>query len=220
MPTPDDLLPDPLPLEPMHLLSDWLMAATTRSGQPNPNSMILATADQTARPTARVVLCKGLVVDPGYLVFYTNYESRKGRDLAANDRAAAVFHWDLMHRQLRVEGRVTQSPHVESDEYFDSRPWGSRLGAWASAQSKPIDSRAALLAALARATAKYGAQALVGRSIPRPDHWGGFRLWVEAVEFWVEGNFRIHDRVRYSRTFEGPPEEIVRGPWAVCRLQP
>jgi pyridoxamine 5'-phosphate oxidase len=220
MPVADELLPDPLPVEPMALAADWLQAAAARSGQPNPNAMVLATADATGRPTARVVLCKGLVADPGYLLFYTNYESRKGQNLAANPRAAAVFHWDALHRQLRVEGRVLRSPPQESDAYFASRPWGSRLGAWASMQSRPIESHAALLRAVAAAAAKYGAQAVLGRSIPRPEHWGGFRLWFEAIEFWVEGQFRVHDRVRYSRALDERPGGFTPGSWSWTRLQP
>ena len=220
MPAADELLPDPLPAEPMALAAEWLAAAVARSGQPNPNAMVLATADAAARPSARVVLCKGLVTDPGYLLFYTNYESRKGENLAANARAAVVFHWDAMHRQMRVEGRAVRSPDEESDAYFASRPWGSRLGAWASSQSRPIESRAALVRAIAAATAKFGAQAVLGRSIPRPAHWGGFRLWFEAVEFWVEGQFRVHDRVRYSRTLDQRPGGFAAGGWSRTRLQP
>jgi len=217
---PDELLPDPLPSEPLALMSDWLAAATARSGQPNPNAMVLATASPTGQPSARVVLCKDLVAEPGYLLFYTNYESHKGQELAANSRAAAVFHWDAMHRQLRIEGRVVRSPPAESDAYFASRPWGSRLGAWASQQSKPIESRRALLVVLARATARYGAQAVIGRSIPRPAHWGGFRLWFEAVEFWAEGEYRIHDRARYSRRLTVHGDGFSAGEWSRARLQP
>jgi pyridoxamine 5'-phosphate oxidase len=217
---PDELLPNPLPSDPLDLMSDWLAAATARSGQPNPNAMILATANQAGQPSARVVLCKDLVTEPGYLLFYTNYESHKGQDLAANDRAAAVFHWDTMHRQLRIEGRVVPSPAAESDAYFASRPWGSRLGAWASEQSQPIESRGALLLALARVTARYGARAVIGRSMPRPPHWGGFRLWFESVEFWVEGEYRIHDRVRYSRSLAPHDGGFSAGEWRRTRLQP
>jgi pyridoxamine 5'-phosphate oxidase len=217
---PDELLPDPLPTDPLALMSDWLAAATARSRQPNPNAMILATANQAGQPSARVVLCKDLVTEPGYLLFYTNYESHKGQDLAANARAAAVFHWDTMHRQLRIEGRVVRSPAAESDAYFASRPWGSRLGAWASEQSKPIESRATLLLALARVTARYGAQAVIGRSMLRPAHWGGFRLWFESVEFWVEGEYRIHDRVRYSRSLAAHGDGFSAGEWRRTRLQP
>jgi pyridoxamine 5'-phosphate oxidase len=216
----DELLPDPLPAEPMGMLQDWVATAALKSGRPNPNAMVLATASHDARPAARVVLCKGIVSDPGYLVFYTNYDSHKGQDLANNPRAAAVFHWDSLHRQLRIEGRVVRSPPAESDAYFNSRPWGSRLGAWASEQSRPIASRAAFVVALARTTAKYGAQAVIGRSIPRPDHWGGFRLWAEAVEFWAEGQFRIHDRVRYTRALAASETGFTASNWSHTRLQP
>lgn len=220
MSAPDELLPDPLPAEPAILIAEWLKVATARSGQPNPNAMVLASVDAAGQPSARVVLCKDVVVAPGYLLFYTNYESRKGRELIGSGRAAAVFHWDGLHRQLRVEGRVEQSPSEESDRYFASRPWGSRLGAWASAQSQPIDSRKALLLQVAKATARFGAQAAVGKSIPRPPHWGGFRFWLEAVEFWVEGEFRVHDRVRYTRSLEKSGEGFAAGAWSKTRLQP
>jgi len=220
MAAPDELLPEPLPAEPVSLVSKWLADAADRSGTPNPNAMVLATVSAGGQPSARVALCKDVCISPGYLVFYTNYQSRKGQELLASGRAAAVFHWDSMHRQLRVEGRAVRSPAAESDRYFASRPWGSRLGAWASQQSRPIESRAALLLAVAKATAKYGAQAAVGRSIPRPDHWGGFRLWLEAVEFWVEGQYRVHDRVRYSRPLEARADEFTTGAWSMTRLQP
>jgi pyridoxamine 5'-phosphate oxidase len=220
MPAPDELLPDPLPTEPFPLISEWLAAAVARSGQPNPNAMVLATVSAAGQPSARVVLCKDIQVRSGYLVFYTNYESHKGEELAATGRAAAVFHWDSMHRQMRIEGQVLRSSAAESDAYFASRPWGSRLGAWASRQSRPIESRAALLLAVARETARFGAQAAVGRTIPRPEHWGGFRLWAAAVEFWAEGQFRIHDRVRYTRSLTPAGDGFATGAWSMSRLQP
>ncbi|HZF14437.1 MAG TPA: pyridoxamine 5'-phosphate oxidase [Steroidobacteraceae bacterium] len=220
MSAPDELLPDPLPAEPDALIADWLAAAVARSAQPNPNAMVLATVDAAGKPSARVVLCKDWVREPGYLLFYTNYESRKGEELAATGRAAAVFHWDDMHRQLRVEGRVVRSPPHESDRYFATRSWGSRLGAWASRQSRPIASRAALLVEVAKVAARFGAQAVIGRSVPRPAHWGGFRFWVEAVEFWTEGEFRIHDRVRYARGLTPQGEGFSAGTWTLSRLQP
>lgn len=217
---PDELLPDPLPAEPHALIADWLAAAVARSGQPNPNAMVLATVDAAGQPSARIVLCKDWIAEPGYLLFYTNYESHKGKDLAATGRAAAVFHWDNMHRQLRVEGRVVRSPPDESDRYFASRPWGSRLGAWASRQSRPLASRAALVVEVAKMAARFGAQAVVGHSMTRPDYWGGFRLWAAAVEFWTEGEFRIHDRVRYTRELAPRSAGFAVGAWTHSRLQP
>ncbi|MGA8096145.1 MAG: pyridoxal 5'-phosphate synthase, partial [Steroidobacteraceae bacterium] len=144
-----ELLSEPLPPEPLVVLSRWMAEAWELRTQPNPNAMVLATSDPAGRPTARVVLCKEVVPLPGYLVFYTNYLSRKGRQLTDNPRAAAVIHWDALHRQVRVEGRVLQAPAADSDAYFASRPWASRLGAWASAQSEPVASRQQLLESVA-----------------------------------------------------------------------
>ena len=135
------------------LASDWLAEAWRRRLQPNPNAMTLATATLEGWPAARIVLCKDVVGVPGYVVFYTNFQSRKGLELAANPRAAAVMHWDHMHRQVRIEGLVETAPAADSDAYFASRARESRIGAWASAQSKPVASREALLAAV-RATTR------------------------------------------------------------------
>src|ERR1700751_5755216 len=127
-----ELLPDPLPAEPRAVVSQWLAQACEASSQPNPNSMVLATASADGRPAARVVLCKEIVPQPGYVVFYTNYLSSKGQQLAGNQRAAAVMHWDALHRQVRIEGEIVAAPAADSDAYFASRAWQSRVGAWAS----------------------------------------------------------------------------------------
>src|SRR5487761_1102788 len=152
-----ELLPEPLPPEPLVAVNRWMAEAWQHRHQPNPNAMVLATGDSAGRPSARVVLCKEVVPLPGYLVFYTNYLSRKGRQLAENPQAAAVIHWDAMHRQVRVEGPVLQAPAADSDAYFSSRPWPSRVGAWASAQSEPVASREALLQSVAAAAERFGA---------------------------------------------------------------
>ena len=138
----NDLLPDPLPAEPMALASAWLATALAARQQPNPDAMVLATATASGHPSARVVLCKEFDVELGRVSFVTNYDSRKGRELAENARAALVFHWDHAHRQIRVEGVVLKAPDAESDEYFLSRNWQRRIGAWASAQSQPLRSAA------------------------------------------------------------------------------
>jgi len=224
-------LPDPLPAEPLALGADWLAEATKRGDQPNPNAMVLATADASGRPSARVVLCKQIQAVPGIVTFYTNYESRKGGELAANARAALVMHWDHLHRQLRVEGRVVRTSDAESDAYFASRNWQSRLGAWASRQSQPIGSRAELYKAVARTALRLalpgkppgdGDEAAPdpGTRIPRPPHWGGFQVWAESVELWVEGSARIHDRARWTRTLDPRAGGFEPGPWSVTRLQP
>ena len=204
-------------------MADWLAQAWREKRQPNPNAMVLATATADGRPAARVVLCKALQPDPGFLVFYTNYESRKGRELAGNPRAAAVLHWDYLQRQVRVEGPVVRAPESDSDAYFASRPLESRVGAWASRQSQPIESRARLLEAVKAANQRFG----LGQgkkdavAVPRPPHWGGFRLWADTVELWVAGDARIHDRARWTRTLTPQgADQFAAGPWSATRLQP
>jgi pyridoxamine 5'-phosphate oxidase len=225
---PTELLPDPLPSEPLAVAAAWLEQAFSLKRQPNPNSMTLATTTLEGKPSARIVLCKAIVADPGYIVFYTNYLSRKGRELGANPRAAAVMHWDHMHRQVRVEGLVETVPASESEAYFASRALQSRIGAWASAQSEPIASRGLLLDAVADAARRFGlspeaaaAERGADASVPRPPHWGGYRLWAEAVELWVEGAARIHDRARWSRKLtRGGDGHLATGAWSATRLQP
>jgi pyridoxamine 5'-phosphate oxidase len=177
--------------------------------------MVVATATAEGRPSARVVLCKKLVVAPGYVVFFTNYQSRKGAELDANPEAAAVLHWDDLARQVRLEGRVLRSPDEESDEYFASRALDSRIGAWASLQSQPLDSRGTLLRRVAVEAARHGTQ------VPRPPHWGGYRLWPRVVELWLEGPFRVHDRARWTRELDlSDPARPRPGPWQATRLYP
>jgi pyridoxamine 5'-phosphate oxidase len=211
-----ELLGDPLPAEPLMLASDWLAEAWRRRLQPNPNAMTLATTTLEGWPTARIVLCKDVVGTPGYVVFYTNFQSRKGLELAANPRAAAVMHWDHMRRQVRIEGLVETAPAADSDAYFASRALESRISAWASEQSRPVASREALLASVRETTRRFAAG-----EVPRPSFWGGYRLWAEAVELWVEGESRIHDRARWTRSLHRAADGSMRtGPWSVTRLQP
>jgi pyridoxamine 5'-phosphate oxidase len=226
----EELLPEPLPAEPLGAVTRWLADAWAAGRQPNANAMVLATATRDGRPSARVVLCRDIVPQPGYVVFYTNYHSSKGRQLEDNPRAAAVMHWDALSRQVRFEGVVVPSPAAESDAYFASRAWDKRLGAWASAQSQPLSSRAQLENAVAAAARRFGAPvpgtaaaaATTNVDIPRPPHWGGYRLWVDAVELWVEGSQgRIHDRARWSRTLQSAAGAAFEaGAWQVTRLQP
>ncbi|MCB1845076.1 MAG: pyridoxal 5'-phosphate synthase, partial [Halioglobus sp.] len=143
-----DRLPDVLPQNPLDLACEWFAYAQDHAAQPNPNAMSLVSIGEDGQPSVRIVLCKSFVANPGYLVFFTNYESHKGRDLIANPRAAVVMHWDALGRQIRVEGQALRSPAAESDEYFASRARGSQLGAWGSDQSRPLESRRQLLAQL------------------------------------------------------------------------
>ena len=176
--------------DPLQQFDQWLKEAI--SGElPEPNAMTVATVGSDLRPSTRVVLIKGY--DERGIVWYTNYDSRKGRELAGNPFAALQFHWVELERVVRIEARVEKVSEAESDAYFHSRPLDSRIGAWASPQSQVIDSRTVLVAN----AAKYGAQFLLNP--PRPPHWGGFRLVPDRWEFWQGRKSRLHDRLRYQR---------------------
>ena len=220
-------LPSPAPDDPLPLVARWLDEAVAKQVQPNPNALTLATASLEGAPSARIVLIKGINEASGYLVFYSHYPSRKGRELDANPRAAGVVHWDTLGRQLRVEGQVTRSPAAESDAYFAGRPVLSRVNAWASDQSQPIADRAALLEQARQRAADLGLAVDAGvenikdgPEIPRPAHWGGFRFHLNAIEFWVHGDGRFHDRLRYQRDQTGASEAPAFGPWSAVYLQP
>ena len=214
---PDQSLPDTLPADPMALVAEWLAEAIRRKDQPNPNAMVLATCDTQSRPAARVVLAKEVDCATGTVRFVTNYESRKGRELEDNPRAALVMHWDHMHRQVRIEGYVRRAPAADSDVYFASRARASQLGAHASAQSRPVASRDALQSQLEAVIRRYPADT----PVPRPVHWGGYVLWADVVELWLEGTARLHDRAQWRRTLT-VTEPLIRGatPWTGTRLQP
>ena len=215
-------LPEPLPADPMPLFHEWFREAAARRTQPNPDAMVVATAASNGDPSARVLLCKRVVVDAGYIVFFTNYQSRKGQDLTARPRAAAVFHWDALHRQVRIEGPIARSPDSESDEYFASRSLESRIAAWASDQSRPLASRDVLLQRVQETAARFGvAPGATSGTVPRPPHWGGNRLWVERIELWAEGANRVHDRAVWTRPLQAAGEHaFTGGPWRSTRLNP
>ena len=217
-------LPEPPPHDPLPLAIRWLAEATGRVRR-NPNAMALATVDATGRPSARMVLLKELA-PAGYAVFYTNYGSRKARELDAAPRAAAVLYWDELGRQLRFEGAIVRSPVGESDAYFASRAWRSQLNAWSSEQSRPIEDPAELeKRAIAKArelgVSASGETPAPGRRLARPAFWGGYRLWFDAVELWVEGVDRFHERLCYRRELGAAhAHEFRPGPWSWQRLQP
>jgi pyridoxamine 5'-phosphate oxidase len=224
-----ETLAEPLPADPLAVVREWLAQAQAARTQPNPNSMVLATSSRDGRPSARIVLCKDVVPQPGYLVFYTNYLSAKGRQLKDNPRAAAVMHWDALHRQVRIEGPVVLAPEKDSNAYFATRAWQSRIGAWASEQSPPIASRNQLLDAVTETARRFGAPTpgspgaddSLKVTIPRPPHWGGYRLWADTVELWVEGAARIHDRARWQRTLRFTSGSSFKADaWVATRLQP
>lgn len=224
---PIEQLPEPLPTEPMHLLAQWLAQARKEEITPNPNAMVLATVDASVsppEPDARTVLCKHLDPENGLLVFFSNYHSAKGRQLESIAFATAVFHWDAYDLQARVRGPVTRSPASESDEYFNSRPMLSRLGAWASKQSQPVTDRAALLQQLEDIKARFDISdprdAAQDKVIPRPENWGGYRLWAQDVELWIGQRGRIHERGRWWREIDVEGSAMNAGPWRSRRLQP
>ncbi len=190
-------------LEPIGLFVDWLGEAT-RTEPNDPNAMTLSTVDADGVPDGRIVLLKD--VDAGGFTFYSNRESAKGLDLDAHPRAALLFHWKSLRRQVRVRGAVEPVTAAEADAYFASRARESRVGAWASDQSRPLDSRAALEAAVARETARFE-----GKDVPRPERWTGWRVVPDSVEFWRDRPFRLHDRLRFQRVGEG---------WTKTRLWP
>ncbi|WP_088348639.1 MULTISPECIES: pyridoxamine 5'-phosphate oxidase [Rhodomicrobium] len=190
---------------PFALFAAWLKDAEAK--EPNdPNAMALATVDATGLPNVRMVLLK--VAGPAGFTFYTNLESAKGRELLGNGKAALVFHWKSLRRQVRVRGSVERVGDAEADAYFATRPRGSRIGAWASAQSRPLEGRFALEKAVARYTAQYA----IGE-VPRPEYWSGFRLVPTEIEFWHDRPFRLHDRIVFRR---GGPAEA----WEKTRLYP
>jgi pyridoxamine 5'-phosphate oxidase len=183
------------PGDPFALFEAWMAEAV--AGEPNdPNAMTLATASAEGRPSARIVLLKGW--DRDGFVFYTNTQSRKGGELAANQAVALLFHWKSLLRQIRIEGRAEPVSPAEADAYYASRPRVSRLGAWASDQSRPLADRSELEARVAAMEARYP-----GEAIPRPPHWSGYRVRPESFEFWQDMPFRLHDRLVFAREGEG-----------------
>ena len=208
-PLHESLLPVALPAEPFALLAQWIEDGRRSGAYVNPDAICLATAGADGEPHARMVLCRGLDLARGTLAFYTNRRSTKGRDLADRAAASAVFYWDHDARQAVVTGRVEQVSEAESDAYWTARPRLSQLAAWASAQSEPIASRAALLAQLDDASARFGAEN--DRPVPRPGHWGGYLIVARRVELWSGSEGRMHDRAQWTRSAHG---------WSATRLQP
>lgn len=188
--------------DPMRQFGVWMVEAI-HAQVPEPTAMSLATVDRQGRPAGRIVLLKG--VDPRGFVFFTNYQSRKGLELAVNPFAALTFLWKELERQVRIEGPVEKVTELESSSYFETRPLGSRIGAWASPQSQPIEDRAWLETRWSEFTNLYG------ESPPRPPHWGGYRVLPEYLEFWQGRRSRLHDRIAYSR---------LGNAWEIARLAP
>lgn len=191
--------------DPFNLFAEWLKEAEVKEIN-DPNAMSLATVDEEGLPNVRMVLLKGF--DNRGFVFYTNFESQKGQEMQSAMKAAVNFHWKSLRRQVRVRGVVEKVTDAEADEYFKSRPRDSRIGAWASQQSRPLEGPFALTAAVATYAAKFA----IGE-VPRPPHWSGFRIMPLSIEFWHDRPFRLHDRVVFRR---GDP----KAPWTKAKLYP
>jgi pyridoxamine 5'-phosphate oxidase len=220
--TQDTWLSGPLPDDPLPRLREWFDEALSNRAIFLPDAMALATVEPDGRPMTRVVLCKELNADAGWLTFYTNQRSRKARALARNPYASVVFHWFLLTRQVRVDGPVTLLAEEEADAYFATRPPDAQLSAWASDQSEPVDSRETLMRKMEEATRRFGVSLDDPRpaDVPRPKHWGGYRIWAERVELWVGRTGRLHDRAEWTRELRRDAEGYVGGPWKAQRLQP
>lgn len=190
-------------LQPIDLFDAWFSDAQ-KSGLYLPEAMTVATATAEGKPSARMVLLKS--VDAEGFVFFTNYESRKASEIEANSNVSILFHWPILQRQVRIEGRAERVSREESNDYFQSRPRGSRIGAWASTQSSKLESKAALQARVKEVEAQFG-----NGDIPLPDYWGGYRIRPDRMEFWQGRPFRLHDRLIYER---------VDGDWKTHRLFP
>lgn len=191
--------------EPFVLFAEWLKEAEA-SEINDPTAVAVATVDEHGMPNVRMVLLKDF--DERGFVFYTNFESQKGQEILGQKKAAMCFHWKSLRRQVRLRGEVEVVTDAEADTYFRSRPLGSRIGAWASKQSRPLESRFALEKAVAEYTARYA----IGE-IPRPPHWSGFRIRPVSIEFWHDRKFRLHDRIEFRR-------ETVDTPWSKVRMYP
>jgi pyridoxamine 5'-phosphate oxidase len=196
----------------MGLVADWLAEAerTIRGA----TSMALATVDPDGRPTVRMVISRGFDAEEGWVVFYSDRSSRKGQALDKLPRAAVVFYWEPLSRQIRIEGPVTVAPDADADRYWRTRPRDARIAAIATDQSRPIPSREALLARVAEEDARHGPEP------PRPTRWIGYRVWAEQVELWVSQPARIHDRAVWTRTLTRAGDGFAGGPWSATRLEP
>ena len=216
------ILPTNLPKNPLPILCKWFEEAKTITSIPNPDAMILATIKNNNQVSARAVLCKSIEIDPGYIIFYTNYESNKGLEIDINQNVAAVFQWDELNRQVRVEGIAIRSPQEESENYFNSRDLESRIGSWTSDQSQPIISYGELLKKHNKMKEKFSSSKN-NNKVPRPPNWGGYRIIIRSLELWSRGEARLHDRAYWKRSLElnpqnGSIEKI--GDWHSGRLQP
>ena len=210
---------------PLLLLQSWLNEAMELDLQPNPDTMAIATSNSQGLPNVRMVLCKEINTEEGYVVFYTNYNSVKSLEIKENPKCSALFHWDKLGYQIRIRGEILQSPEKENDNYFASRHLGSQVGAWASNQSNPVEDREALDDQFKKILDRFNltSESITRneQKIPRPPNWGGYRLWIEEIEFWLNQKDRLHDRLHFRRALTISSEGIeTEKKWTVKRLQP
>ena len=210
---------------PLLLLQSWLNEAMELDLQPNPDTMAIATSNSQGLPNVRMVLCKEINTEEGYVVFYTNYNSVKSLEIKENPKCSALFHWDKLGYQIRIRGEILQSPDEENDTYFASRHLGSQVGAWASNQSDPVEDREALDGQFKKILDRFNltSESITRneKKIPRPPNWGGYRLWIEEIEFWLNQKDRLHDRLHFRRALTISSEGIeTEKKWTVKRLQP
>ena len=210
---------------PLLLLQSWLNEAMALDLQPNPDTMAIATSNSQGLPNVRMVLCKEINTEEGYVVFYTNYNSVKSLEIKENPKCSALFHWDKLGYQIRIRGEILQSPDEENDTYFASRHLGSQVGAWASNQSNPVEDREALDDQFKKILDRFNltSESITRneQKIPRPPNWGGYRLWIEEIEFWLNQKDRLHDRLHFRRALTISSGGIeTEKKWTVKRLQP
>ncbi len=219
-------LPAPLPTDPFALFKSWLDAAERHRHTPNPNAMCVATVDPDGTPSARILLCRGVNIAQGSITFFTNYTSDKAAALDAHPVACVNFHFDHAEQQVRIKGPIVKASTQASDEYFNARPWESRLSAWMSHQSQPLASREELFARVPGILQKLNLtpDEILSKGnethIPRPPHWGGYHLIASCVELWLGGPGRLHDRARWTRNVTPNAAAFDVGPWKVTRLNP
>ena len=210
---------------PLLLLQSWFNEAMELDLQPNPDTMAIATSNSQGLPNVRMVLCKEINTEEGYVVFYTNYNSVKSMEIKENPKCSALFHWDKLGYQIRIRGEILQSTDKENDAYFASRHLGSQVGAWASNQSNPVEDRQALDDQFRKILDRFNltSESITRneKKIPRPPHWGGYRLWIEEIEFWLNQKDRLHDRLHFRRALTISSEGIkTEKNWTIKRLQP
>jgi pyridoxamine 5'-phosphate oxidase len=204
---------------PLALFSSWFDDARGNADMDYPNAFTLSTVDDTNFPESRIVLAKAINNKEGYLVFYTNYQSRKGQHIFNNNHVSALFYWDKIKKQVRISGQCISSPKQESDDYFASRPIENQINASLSQQSQPIDDYSTLMTSFNNILTVHKGKA--DQSIKRPAYWGGFRLYFSSLEFWIAGSGRFHQRYKYERTINNPSTSNISGtPWSLVKLQP